>query len=55
MVQLPIAAIRRNEVCLTFDDGPDPVVTPQVLDILDATTHAQVFSVSASARRSIRT
>jgi len=35
MVQLPIAAISRNEVCLTFDDGPDPVVTPQVLDILD--------------------
>src|SRR5947209_1780157 len=35
IVRLPIAAIRRREVCLTFDDGPDPVATPQILDILD--------------------
>ncbi len=33
--QLPIAAANRNEVALTIDDGPDPLVTPQVLDILD--------------------
>jgi len=33
--QLPAAAARRNEIALTVDDGPDPVVTPQVLDILD--------------------
>src|SRR5689334_10833568 len=33
--QLPAAAIARNEVAMTIDDGPDPVVTPQVLDILD--------------------
>ena len=33
--RLPTAAIARNEVALTIDDGPDPVVTPQVLDILD--------------------
>ena len=26
----------RPEVALTFDDGPDPEVTPQVLDLLDA-------------------
>lgn len=26
----------RNEVGLTFDDGPDPEVTPRVLDLLDA-------------------
>jgi peptidoglycan/xylan/chitin deacetylase (PgdA/CDA1 family) len=32
---LPTAAARRNEIALTIDDGPDPVVTPQVLDILD--------------------
>ena len=25
----------RNGIALTIDDGPDPVVTPQVLDILD--------------------
>ncbi|MFA6972376.1 MAG: polysaccharide deacetylase family protein [Gallionella sp.] len=33
--RLPIAAADRREVALTIDDGPDPVVTPQVLDILD--------------------
>lgn len=33
--QLPLAASRRNEIALTIDDGPDPVVTPQVLDLLD--------------------
>jgi peptidoglycan/xylan/chitin deacetylase (PgdA/CDA1 family) len=35
VVRLPAAAAARNEVCLTFDDGPDPKVTPQVLDLLD--------------------
>ena len=25
---------KRNQVAITFDDGPDPVFTPQVLDIL---------------------
>jgi peptidoglycan/xylan/chitin deacetylase (PgdA/CDA1 family) len=25
----------RNEVALTFDDGPDPEITPRVLDLLD--------------------
>jgi peptidoglycan/xylan/chitin deacetylase (PgdA/CDA1 family) len=29
-------ATRRREVALTFDDGPDPEVTPRVLDILAA-------------------
>lgn len=33
--QLPPAATARNEVALTIDDGPDPSVTPQVLDMLD--------------------
>jgi len=33
--QLPAASTSRNEIALTIDDGPDPVVTPQVLDILD--------------------
>ena len=36
MLRLPDAAVNRNEISLTFDDGPDPDVTPQVLDILDA-------------------
>lgn len=34
--QLPLAAKNRNEIALTIDDGPDPLVTPQVLDLLDA-------------------
>lgn len=34
MVRLPAAAVRRGEVALTIDDGPDPQVTPQVLAIL---------------------
>ena len=36
LLRLPDAAVNRNEISLTFDDGPDPDVTPQVLDILDA-------------------
>lgn len=32
---LPVAAAARNEVALTIDDGPDPAVTPQVLELLD--------------------
>jgi peptidoglycan/xylan/chitin deacetylase (PgdA/CDA1 family) len=36
MVRLPEAAARRGEVAITFDDGPDPEVTPRVLDLLDA-------------------
>lgn len=33
--RLPESAARRGEVALTFDDGPDPAVTPRVLDLLD--------------------
>ncbi|WP_293605870.1 polysaccharide deacetylase family protein [Polaromonas sp. UBA4122] len=33
--RLPAAAMARNEIALTIDDGPDPLVTPQVLDVLD--------------------
>jgi peptidoglycan/xylan/chitin deacetylase (PgdA/CDA1 family) len=36
LVRLPSAAVARREVALTIDDGPDPVVTPAVLDLLDA-------------------
>jgi peptidoglycan/xylan/chitin deacetylase (PgdA/CDA1 family) len=34
LVSLPTAAIQRAEMAITIDDGPDPNVTPQVLDIL---------------------
>jgi peptidoglycan-N-acetylglucosamine deacetylase len=51
MRQLPDAAIRRGEVALTFDDGPDPVVTPQVLDLLDAAgARASFFCIGTAAR-----
>jgi peptidoglycan/xylan/chitin deacetylase (PgdA/CDA1 family) len=36
LVRLPAAAAQRGEVAITFDDGPDPEVTPRVLDLLDA-------------------
>jgi peptidoglycan/xylan/chitin deacetylase (PgdA/CDA1 family) len=35
LVRLPASAAARGEVSLTFDDGPDPEVTPRVLDLLD--------------------
>jgi len=35
LVRLPASAERRREISLTFDDGPDPEVTPRVLDLLD--------------------
>lgn len=34
--RLPAAAAARREIALTIDDGPDPEVTPGVLDRLDA-------------------
>ena len=33
-IALPPASRARGEVALTIDDGPDPVVTPQVLEVL---------------------
>jgi peptidoglycan-N-acetylglucosamine deacetylase len=33
LVRLPASG--RSEVALTFDDGPDPAITPRVLDLLD--------------------
>jgi peptidoglycan/xylan/chitin deacetylase (PgdA/CDA1 family) len=35
LTRLPACAVRRQEICLTFDDGPDPELTPRVLDLLD--------------------
>jgi peptidoglycan/xylan/chitin deacetylase (PgdA/CDA1 family) len=35
LLRLPDAAVARREITLTFDDGPEPAVTPQVLDLLD--------------------
>jgi peptidoglycan-N-acetylglucosamine deacetylase len=50
--RLPAAAAARNEIALTIDDGPDPVVTPQVLDILDRhAAQATFFCIGEKAAR----
>ncbi len=36
LARLPRVAAERGEVGLSFDDGPDPDITPRVLDLLDA-------------------
>jgi len=33
--RLPEGAVRRRELALTLDDGPDPRITPRVLDLLE--------------------
>jgi peptidoglycan/xylan/chitin deacetylase (PgdA/CDA1 family) len=36
MRRLPKASTDRSEVSITIDDGPNPAITPAVLDVLDA-------------------
>jgi peptidoglycan/xylan/chitin deacetylase (PgdA/CDA1 family) len=36
LLRLPAVSAARREVALTIDDGPDPEITPAVLDLLDA-------------------
>ncbi|MBU1689819.1 MAG: polysaccharide deacetylase family protein [Gammaproteobacteria bacterium] len=50
--RLPAAATARNEIALTIDDGPDPVVTPQVLELLDRyAVQATFFCIGEKAAR----
>ncbi len=50
--RLPAAASARNEIALTIDDGPDSVVTPQVLDLLDRyAVQATFFCIGDKAAR----
>ena len=50
--RLPAASAARGEVALTIDDGPDPLVTPLVLDILDRHgAKASFFCVGDEALR----
>lgn len=52
LTRLPDAAAARMEVALTFDDGPDPEVTPRVLDVLDARgVRATFFCIADVAAR----
>ena len=50
--RLPAAAAARNEIALTIDDGPDPVVTPQVLEVLEHyAARATFFCIGEKAAR----
>ncbi len=51
--RLPAGARNADAIALTIDDGPDPVVTPQVLDLLDALgVHATfLLCIGEKARR----
>jgi peptidoglycan-N-acetylglucosamine deacetylase len=50
MTRLSDAAARRGEIAITFDDGPDPELTPRVLDLLDRTgARASFFCVGSRA------
>ena len=50
--RLPAIARNANAIALTLDDGPDPLVTPQVLDLLDAhRVRATFFLIGERARR----
>lgn len=48
LARLPGAAAERGEVALTFDDGPDPDITPRVLDLLDAAGMQATFFLVGS-------
>jgi peptidoglycan/xylan/chitin deacetylase (PgdA/CDA1 family) len=50
LTRLPAAAAARGEIALTFDDGPNPEVTPQVLDLLEAQgMRASFFCIAQQA------
>ena len=50
--RLPAAAAARGEIALTLDDGPDPEVTPAVLDLLAAQdVHATFFCIGQQVRQ----
>ena len=53
--RLPADAAARGEVAITIDDGPDPELTPAILDLLDAApARAPPSSASPRARAPIR-
>ncbi|MES2184185.1 MAG: polysaccharide deacetylase family protein [Pseudomonadota bacterium] len=51
LTRLPAEAAACGWVALTFDDGPDPAVTPRVLDLLDAAgQRASFFCIADRVR-----
>lgn len=52
ITRLPASAAARGEIALTIDDGPDPEITPRVLDLLDAAgAKASFFCIGRRARQ----
>jgi peptidoglycan-N-acetylglucosamine deacetylase len=50
--RLPPESASRGEIAITFDDGPDPDVTPRVLDMLEAhAARASFFCIAENAAR----
>ncbi len=43
LTRLPPGHARHDVMALTFDDGPDPVVTPRVLELLDQAGQTATF------------
>ena len=42
-LRLPLEKGQPRRVALTFDDGPDPLVTPRILDLLEASSATATF------------
>lgn len=52
IARLPAVSAARGEVALTFDDGPDPAITPRVLELLEGHgVRATFFCIAANAAR----
>lgn len=52
LTRLPAQAVARREIALTIDDGPDPEVTPAVLDLLaQHQVRATFFCVGSKAQQ----
>ena len=52
LTRLPPASAARGEIAITFDDGPDPEVTPRLLDVLEAANaRATFFCIAEAALR----
>ena len=52
LTRLPQSAADQRQVAITIDDGPDPQVTPRVLDILDHyQAKATFFCIGKQAQR----
>lgn len=50
--RLPDAAARRREIAITIDDGPDPRITPRILDLLDErAARASFFCIGERVQR----